>query len=181
VEDITKQIEAERALQQSRQELRALAGRLINAQEEERKRVSRELHDDLGQKLAVLAFDIGSLVLTPPLSTEDIKESLRSLQGRVVRLSEAVRQLSHRLHPSILEDLGLPAALNELCQEFSVRAGIEVGFQQEEVPRTVPVDIAASLYRVAQEALYNVLRHASASEVRLKLMGSPGAIHLCAR
>jgi PAS domain S-box-containing protein len=178
VEDITKEIQAEQALRQSRQELRALTGRLINAQEEERKRISRELHDDLSQKLAMLAFDTGSVVLTPPPSVEDMKEPLRNLQRRLVQLSEDVRQISHRLHPSILEDLGLPAALSELCDEFSAREGIEVAFE-EEVPRSLPVDVAASLYRVAQEALHNILKHARASEVRLKVIGSPEGIHLC--
>ena len=111
VEDITEKIQAERALQQSRQELRALAGRLIDAEETERKRIARELHDDLSQKLALLAFDTGSLVLAPPPSLEEMKEPLRDLQTRVVQLSQDVRQISHRLHPSILEDLGLTAAL----------------------------------------------------------------------
>jgi signal transduction histidine kinase len=117
--DITERKRADRALQESRQELRALAGRLINAEEEERKRISRELHDDLSQKLALLAFDTSSLVLTLPRSVEELKETLRGLQSRVVQLSQDVRQISHQLHPAIVEDLGLSAALNELCEEFS--------------------------------------------------------------
>ncbi len=100
--NITERRQAERALRESRQELRALARRLINADEEARKTISRELHDDLSQKLALLAFDTGSLVLAPPPSVEEMKEPLRDLQTRVVQLSQDVRQISHQLHPTIL-------------------------------------------------------------------------------
>jgi PAS domain S-box-containing protein len=181
VEDITERIRAERALQQSRQELRALTGRLINAQEEERKRISRELHDDLSQKLALLAFDAGGLLAEPAVSSEKMNQKLRNLQGHVQQLAQDVRQISHELHPSILEDLGLVAALTELCQEFSAREGIEVVFGPEAVPRVLPVDLASCLYRVSQEALHNVLKHAQASQVRLKLTASGDGIHLCIR
>jgi len=176
--DITSRKQAERALQQSRQELRALAGRLINAQEEERKRISRELHDDLSQKLAMLAFDTSSLLQAPPASVDEIKEPLRNLQVRVVQLSQDVRRISHQLHPSILEDLGLTAALGELCEEFSAREGIEAQFEQEAMPKALPADVASCLYRVAQEALHNVSKHARANRVRLKIRGSPEGIHL---
>ena len=176
--DITKRKLAESALHESRQQLRALAGRLINAEEEERKRISRELHDDLNQKLALLAFDTGSLALTPPSSADKMAEQLRNLQTRVVQLSQDVRQISHRLHPSVLDDLGLTAALSELCEEFSAREGIEVRFENESVPRTLPPSVASSLYRVAQEALHNVMKHAHTSRVELKVNGSSEGIRL---
>jgi len=176
--DITKRKQVERELQDSRQELRALAGRLINAEEDERKRISRELHDELSQKLALLAFDTGGLRLKPPPSVGQMAAQLGGIQARVVQLSEDVRRISHRLHPSILEDLGLTAALNELCEEFSAREGMEVLFEQEAVPRILPVSVASCLYRVAQEALHNVLKHAHAGHARLRLSGSPQGIHL---
>jgi PAS domain S-box-containing protein len=178
LEDITERKQADRTIQKSRQELRALAGRLINAQEEERKRISRELHDDLNQKLALLAFDTGSLVLRPPSSVEDMHEPLRHLQARVVQLSEDVRQISHRLHPTVLDDLGLTAALSELCEEFSAKGGIQVLFQQEAVPESLPIGVASCLYRVAQEALHNVLKHARANLVRLIVSGSSEGIQM---
>jgi signal transduction histidine kinase len=155
-----------------------LAGRLINVQEEERKRISRELHDDLSQKLALLAFDTGSLVLAPPGSGEEMKEPLRNLQTRVVQLSKDVRQLSHQLHPTILEDLGITAALNELCDELSARERIEVLFEPEPVPKALPLNVASCLYRVAQEALHNVVKHARASQVRLKVSGNTEEMRL---
>jgi len=104
-------------------------------------------------------------------------DQLRSLQTRVVQLAQDVRQISHRLHPSILEDLGLTAALRELCEEFSAREGIQVLFEQEAIPK-VPVDVASCLYRVAQEALHNVLKHARTSQAQLKVIGSSQGVHL---
>jgi signal transduction histidine kinase len=126
----------------------------------------------------LLAFDTSSLVLSPPPSVEEMKEPLRNLQNRVVQLSQDVRQISHQLHPTILEDLGLTAALSELCDEFSVREGIQVAFEQEAMPKALPVELASCLYRVVQEALHNVSKHARASQVRLKASGSPEGIHL---
>ena len=179
IEDITGKILAERALQLSRQELRALAGRLINAEDEERKRISRELHDDLSQKLALLAFNIGGLLVEHAPSAEKINEQLRNLQVHVNQLADDVRQISHQLHPSILDDLGLVPALTELCEEFSAREGIEVAFESESVPHVLPVDLASCLYRVSQEALHNIWKHARASQARLKLSASGDGIHLC--
>ena len=176
--DITERRQAELALRESRQELRALAGRLISAEEQERKRISRELHDNLNQKIALLAFDTSGLLAMPFSSEDKIREQLFNLQRRIVELAQHVREISHKLHPSILEDLGLTAALNELCQEFSAREGIEVQLTQEAVPPAIPVEVASCLYRVAQEALHNVLKHARADYVRMSLSGDSRGIHL---
>jgi PAS domain S-box-containing protein len=178
LEDVTEKIQAERSLQQSRQELRALAGRLIHAEDEERRRISRELHDELSQKLALLAMDTGGLLTDPSPPPEKMNTQLRKLQVRVQQLAQNVRQISHQLHPSILDDLGLVAALTELCEEFSAREGIEVACEVEDLPRVLPVDIASSLYRVSQEALHNILKHARASQVRMQVQASSGGIHL---
>jgi PAS domain S-box-containing protein len=177
--DITERRRAELALQESRQELRALAARLINAEEEERKRIARELHDDLSQKLAMLAFDTGGLVQTPAPSKEEMRESLRNLQSLVVQMSEDVRQIAHQLHPSILEDLGLNSALSELCEEFSTRTGIVATCEQQTAREAMPMEVGSCLYRVAQEALHNVSKHARASRVRLMISGSPEGVRLC--
>jgi PAS domain S-box-containing protein len=176
--DITERRRAELALQESRQELRALAARLINAEEDERKRISRELHDDLNQKLALLAFDTSGLLAMPFSSEDKIRGQLFNLQRRIVELSQDVREISHKLHPSILEDLGLTAALNEMCEEFSAKEGIEVLLTQEAMPTAIPVEVASCVYRVAQEALHNVLKHARAGYVRLKVSGDTRGIHL---
>src|SRR5215472_2729307 len=179
--DITERRGAEIALEESRQELRDLAARLINAEEEERKRISRELHDDLGQKLALLAFDASDLVMTPSTSVEAMKEPLRNIQTGVVQISEEVRHLAHQLHPSVLEDLGLEAALRELCDEFSARTGIEATFEQDTLPESLPMEVGSCLYRVAQEALHNVSKHARASHVRIIVNGTPEGVRLSIR
>jgi PAS domain S-box-containing protein len=176
--DITERRNADRSLRESRQELRALAGRLINAQEEERRRISRQLHDDLSQKLALLAFDASDLVLSSPPSQNGLREGLRNLQIRVVQLSQDVRQIAHQLHPAILEDLGLIAALNELCEEFSAREGIKAVCEAGKIPGTVPKTIASCLYGVAQEALHNIMKHARASQVFVRVNATPPGICL---
>jgi signal transduction histidine kinase len=89
-----------------------------------------------------------------------------------------VREISHRLHPSILDDLGLTAALDELSQEFSTRERLNVAFTHEAVPPAIPAEVAACLYRVAQEAIHNVLKHARADYVRMSLSGDSKGIHL---
>ena len=177
--DITERRRVERTLQESRQELRALAGRLFRAQEEERKRIARELHDELSQSVALLAFDTSSLALSPPAAPEDMKESLRKLQSRIADLSTDIRQIAHKLHPSILEDLGLAAALRELCEEFSARETIPVACDHEALQQALPVDIASCLYRVAQEALHNIQKHARATHIWLSVIDDPETVRLC--
>jgi two-component system CheB/CheR fusion protein len=95
-----------------------------------------------------------------------------------VALSQDVRQIAHQLHPSILMDLGLTAALQELCEEFSSREPIETVFEPGSMPDTLPIEIASCLYRVAQEALHNVSKHSNAKQVRLTLRAGPEGITL---
>jgi signal transduction histidine kinase len=108
-----------------------------------------------------------------------MKQSLCNLQARIAALGTDVRQIAHQLHPSILEDLGLAAALRELCEEFSSRTTIEASFEEQGLTEALPLDVASCLYRVAQEALHNVQKHArGASHVRLTVRRKPECIHL---
>jgi PAS domain S-box-containing protein len=179
VEDITEKVHAERALRESRRELRALAGRLINAQEEERRRISRQLHDDFSQRLALLAIDTPGLLDAPSPSPDQMKETLRNIHSRIVQMSADLRRISHELHPSILEDLGLAAALREMCEEFSAREGIEATLEQGTMPESLPKEAASCLYWIAHQALHNISKHAHASHVRASLGGSPQGVQLC--
>jgi len=179
--DVTERRNADLALRESRQELRRLAGRLIHAQEEERRRISRQLHDDLSQKLALLAFDASNLLMSASPSGNGLQEGLRGLKSRVVQLAQDVRQIAHQLHPAILEDLGLIAALTELCDEFSAREGIKASCEHNAMPDCIPKEAASCLYGVAQEALHNILKHARASRVLMRVEGDDKGIHLSVR
>ena len=168
-------------LHRTREELRALAGRLFTSQEEERKRVARELHDDIGQRLAALEIDIERLRGDLPPAPEDVQSALTGLRVRMSDLSNAVRKLSHQLHPSNLEHLGLAAALKSLVEEFGNRRGMVADFRRSRVPDGIPQEVAAALYRVAQEALRNVAKHAGRTHVKVSLEGSAGRLRLTVR
>jgi PAS domain S-box-containing protein len=166
VSDITERKRLEAAVQQDHEQIRALASRLLTAQEEERRRVSREIHDDFCQELAAVAFDLGEqLSVGLPEAT---RSRLEELQSRLSTLSVAARNLAYQLHPSTLEDLGLPVALRALCEEFSHRNGLAVQFRKGAVPQ-IPIEVASCLYRVAQESLWNAIKHSSAKRVVVNL------------
>jgi two-component system, NarL family, sensor kinase len=165
--------ESERILRQNENDLRKLAGRLIYAQEEERSRLARELHDDLAQRLAVFAIDVGRLqqqLVNPPIP---VQKEFSELKNDIVNISKDVHNLSRQLHPSILDDLGLIKAVESECTNFSNREGIEIVFNHKNIPTVIPKDISLSLYRIFQETLSNVSKHACANHisVSLKRMG----------
>ncbi|HEY7319789.1 MAG TPA: ATP-binding protein [Candidatus Binatia bacterium] len=160
-------------------EAASLAGRLITAHEDERRRLARDLHDDLTQRLARLAIDAGKIERSAPVSNHD--ETGRSMRAELVRLSEDVHALSYRLHPSLLDDLGLVEALNAECDGFSRRESIPVEFKPRDVPRDVRPDTALCLFRVAQESLRNVARHAGASVVEVSLRKVDGGLEIAVR
>ncbi len=151
--------------------LRDVSGRLINAQEEERRRIARELHDDINQQLAVLAIELQSLeIAVPQLTQLELKERLRSLWKRTNTTSEDLQHISHRLHPSKLEFLGLVGALRGLGNEFKQTPGIEMDVQIRAVPVTLNKEVSLALFRVAQEALHNSEKHSKARHARLELL-----------
>jgi len=172
--------ESEEDLRQSRGELRALAARLLTTQEEERRRVSRELHDDLNQKLAMLEVDAERLGQQGLISPE-MRKDVRSLRDRVAEVSNDIRRVAYQLHPSVLDHLGLHVALRSYCAEFAKRDGIQVKFSSQEQKEPVPEEIALCLYRVTQESLRNVLKHSSAKSASVTLEAVDRRIHLCIR
>jgi PAS domain S-box-containing protein len=163
--------ESERKLRQNESDLRGLAGRLIYAQEEERSRLARELHDDLTQRLAVVAIDVGRLELQLTDPTTPVREALQEMKSGIVRISQDVHNLSRQLHPSILDDLGLIKAVESECASFSKREGIEVVFNHQNIPRVIPKDVSLSLYRIIQEGLRNISKHACAQHTAVSLQG----------
>ncbi len=161
--------------------LRDLTGRLIGAQEEERRRLARELHDDLTQRLAVLAIDVGKLEQVLEFSPGPELERLHRVREQVVKLSADIHRLSRQLHPSILDDLGLVNAIEAECVNFSQREGIQVKFTSKNVPATLPRDLALCLYRIAQEGLRNIAKHAKTDKAVVTLAGTDGGILLSVR
>jgi len=179
---------AERSLQQARDDLEArvqertadlteLAGRLINAQEQERSRIGRELHDHISQMLGVLTIRIDQLRAddaTPPA----VAAALEGLRHSTSELTDDIHSLSHRLHSSALDYLGLLPALQKLVNEFSSHHGIAVDFVHESVPARLPSDVALCLFRVAEESLANVAKHSHAGSARVRVSGDPDGLRL---
>ena len=154
------------------EKLRALADQVMNAQEEERRRIARELHDDFTQRLAALGIELGLLKRGGELPYDvGFDRDLTHLQAELVSLSEDIRRLSHSLHPSILEHSTLAAALETYCREFSQQTGIAATFTGRNVPAQIPRPVAVAFYRIAQEALRNVALHSRATEASVVLSG----------
>jgi len=176
--DITKRRELEKVAQRRAQEVQALASSLLTAQEEERRRVSRDLHDQVCQQLASLAMDIGGMVVNLP-PRGGVQKRLKELQVLAVRVSEEVRHIAYELHPSMLDDLGLAASVRALCNEFSGRnRSATLAFTGGAMPASVPGEVASCLFRVAQEALQNIAKHSRARHVSVDLAFENGVVAL---
>jgi PAS domain S-box-containing protein len=156
----------------AQEKLRDLAGQVMNAQEEERRRIAGELHDDVTQRLATLGIELG-LLKRKPSGTEalELQQELTRLQAQIIQLSEDVRRLSHTLHPSILEQSDLAASLEMHCREFAGQHDIATSFTARDVPVDVARPVALALYRIVQESLRNVARHSGATEASVVLAG----------
>ncbi len=152
----------------SKRELEALAGRLITAQEEERTRVARELHDDFTQRLAAAAFEAGRLEKLPD-DPEPVRAGLGRLKNELAEISEEVHTLSRRLHPRMLDDLGLVAALEGECRAVFERGGPVVELSAAGPLTNLSKDAQLAFYRIAQEALRNIHRHSGAEEAEIRL------------
>jgi len=153
----------------SEESLHTLTGRLISAQEEERARIARELHDDFSQRLALIGIGLGQL--WKKLSPKEVekRESVMEMLRRTKEMSSDMHTLSHQLHSSKLEHVGLLPALHGLCKDFSQKYKMEVHFSECESPIDVPKDVALCLFRVAQEALGNVIKHSGSREAQVEI------------
>jgi PAS domain S-box-containing protein len=172
VQDITERKLAEEALS-------SVNGRLIEAQESERARIARDLHDDIGQRLAVLALALERVkgLLADPSSGE-VPGCLDGLQKQTAEIIADVQALSHELHPPRLLHLGVVAAMRGFCEELSAQKSAEIDFRYENVPGNVPPDVSLCLFRVLQEALHNAVRHSQARHFDVHLRGTGDAVVL---
>jgi two-component system sensor histidine kinase UhpB len=166
--------ENEAVLQATNREIQDLAGRLIAAQEVERARIARDLHDDLSQQLAGLSMALSGLKrrIGGLIGAAELQDDVASLQRRAAGLAENIRHLSHDLHPSVLEHAGLAAALAAHCTEVQRQGGVLVTFTAHGDFTATSPGTALCLYRVAQEALRNVVAHSGARHAEVQLCGT---------
>jgi PAS domain S-box-containing protein len=176
--DLTERVRAEETIRESAKELQSLTGRLILGQEEERRRLARELHDDLSQRLAVLAIEAGKTESAVKDGHDPILKPLRGLRDQAIRIAADVHDISRRLHPSILDDLGLAKAVGAECARFSTREGVDVAFTAPPIPERLPQDVSLALYRIVQEGLNNIAKHACARHVTVSLGESEERLRL---
>ncbi|HET6960251.1 MAG TPA: PAS domain S-box protein [Vicinamibacterales bacterium] len=162
--------EAKRALALNRD----LIGKLIASQEDERHRIARELHDDVSQKIALLSIGIDQLAKTFATDRQQFSE----LSDRVSEIATDIHDLSHELHPSKLQTLGLVESLQLLCRDVSRQGAVDVIFKRDVFPEAVDPNVALCLYRIAQEALHNVVRHSQARQSEVRLTGDAGSLVL---
>jgi PAS domain S-box-containing protein len=153
--DVTGHRDAEEALS-------SVSRRLIEAHEEERSWIARELHDDINQRIALLAVHLRTLKQNLPLTEAKASRGLEEAYERASELGTDIQALSHRLHSSKLDYLGLVAAAKSVCRELSVEQKVEIVFQHEDVPRDLPKEVSLCLFRVLQEALQNAVKHSRA-------------------
>jgi signal transduction histidine kinase len=173
--------ENEAALRNSKKDLQRLAGKLISAQEEELRRLSRELHDDLTQRLAVLAIEAGKLELDlskTPGRFPGTVQTVAQIKDQLIKVSEDVHTISRQLHPTILDDLGLVRAIESECAAVMRRYPIGITIRKENVPDAISDDIALCLYRVVQEGLRNIAAHSGAKNCEIFLKGDDHALCL---
>ena len=164
-------------MKKAHSELQAFTPRLIAAQEQEKQRIARELHDDIGQRLAMLAFELEEI----PDSLSAARSRLLELRNQTTEISDAVQALSHELHSSKLDYLGIVGAAKNFCKEFGESHKVEIDFQSHDVPADLPANVSLSLFRVLQEALCNAVKHSGVKRMEVQLHEESDEIHLTIR
>ncbi len=167
VEDITDRKLSELALA-------SVSRRLIEAQERERIRISRELHDDIGQRLAMLTSGLQQLKEDP----FEARGRIAELQKQSAEIADDIQSLSHELHSSKLQVLGIAVATKSFCQEFETQQKVEIDFRSDDLPTALPLDISLGFFRVLQEALRNAAKHSGVRHFEVRLWGTSGEIQL---
>ncbi len=157
--------------------LASVSGKLIEAQEQERRRIARELHDDIGQRLALLAIGLAHLQQRHP-NLSELPGLISELQKQTSEIASDIQSLSHELHSSRLQYLGLAVALRGFCQEFGQQQKVEIDFETRDLPVTVPQEVSLCFFRVLQESLHNSAKHSGARHFVVRLWGTADEIHL---
>lgn len=180
IEDVTEKRAALEDLKRTHKDLQQLTPQLISAQEEERRRISRELHDDVGQRLALLRIEMD--ILGQKLARQRAEQSdqaeFKRLLGELDELVVDVHNMSHRLHSSKLELLGLHEALAEICRQFATQKHLAIDVKAGPMRQRLPQDVSLCFYRVAQEALTNAVKHSNSSRVEVSLTYTAGVLRM---
>jgi len=161
--------------------IRGIGGRLIQAQEQERKRIARELHDDINQRLAMLAIQLQQLQAAAGLTPTQIGGQLEKLFQETIDISSGVQALSHQLHSASLEHLGLAGAIKGFCYELARHHNVAIDYEHHGVPRSLSPDISLALFRITQEALQNAIKYSGVREFSVRLLGSADRVLLKVR
>ncbi len=154
------------------------SGLLINAQESERSRLAAELHDDISQRVALIAIDVENAADMIAQSPQEAKRRLNALVDSVGELGADLHTLSCRLHPSTLDKLGLIPGLSALCREFEAQQRMQVDFAHDDIPHSVPPEAALCLFRIVQEGLWNSKKHSGSSRARVNLEMAGDTLHV---
>ena len=171
LEDVTRRRQAE-------EELRNLGGRLIKAQEEERKRLARELHDDVSQRLALLSLEIEQMRPEILMSQGGLKNTVGRLSKKAQELSSDLHRLSYQLHPFKLDHVGLSVSIESLCAELSQHQDLEIKFRQKGFPAGLSEEVTLCVFRIAQELLHNVVKHSGATQADVVLTKTESGVRL---
>jgi PAS domain S-box-containing protein len=169
--DITERKLAEEALS-------SVSQKLIEAHEEERTRIARELHDDIGQRLAVVSLRLGHLRHSPPVSATDFRREIGETCQQIVDLASGIHAMSHGLHPPKLELIGLEGSVAGLCEELSKRHGVTIDVHFEDIPKALPPETSLCLYRFLQDSMQNVVKHCGSRRAHVSLNGHIYTINL---
>jgi PAS domain S-box-containing protein len=171
VEDITERKRAEEALS-------LVSGKLIEAQEKERTRIAREIHDDISQRLALLVVELQQTEDAPPDSAAEMSSRIGEFRQEAFDILKDIQALSHQLHSSKLEYLGMVAAMGAFCREFGEQQNMEIEFRSHGLKNPPPPAISLSLFRVLQEALHNAVKHSGVRHFEVELWEDSDEIHL---
>jgi signal transduction histidine kinase/ABC-type uncharacterized transport system substrate-binding protein len=177
IANVMARVHAEEHLKTSRRTAQQLASKLLTAQEDERRRLAREMHDDITQRLAAAAMECGQLQKQTELSAQSMGIA-SVLKDSLIQLSTDVHQLSRRLHPSILDDLGLLDAIHHECNSFRTQSKIALTLRCGLLPPTLPKDIQLCLYRIVQESLRNIAKHSQAACAEIVLSADAESVYL---
>ena len=184
-QDITQQKKTEAQLhrqqvelESNQAELRELTRKLFAAQEEERRRIASELHDDYCQRITAVILETGSISRSYQGSAPSLVPRMNTIRGRLAEILDGFRHLSHELHPTNIDTVSIASSLRNLIREISSHGTLGIEFKEEAVPASLPISITMCLYRLLQESLNNVRKHANASRVVVRLIGTSDEVKL---